>query len=112
MDALRKLIESKKKGLNGKEVFLRGDVEREKREKYEEEKKKLKEIEEEKLGKRLQKLDDFYENSSMVKPKEMFEPMKRVITLKKKNKKSVREEEEKEKKVSEVDTSRRDGSRA
>jgi ssDNA-binding Zn-finger/Zn-ribbon topoisomerase 1 len=114
MEALKKLISAKKQAIQGREVVLKGDLEREKREQYEAEQQKRLQEEDAKLEKRLKNLDDFYDNANLINSKksELFEPMKKVILQKKKNKKSVRQEEEKQAKVLEVDSRHRNGTRA
>lgn len=114
MEALKKLIDAKKQAVKGQEVVLRGDLERAKREQYEAEQEKRRQEEEARLEKRLKSLDDFYDNASLLggKKTELFEPMKKVIMHKKKNKKSVKQEEQKQTKVLEVDTTHRNGTRA
>ena len=113
MNKLKKLIEAKKQAVQGQEVVLKGDLERAKREQYEAEQEKRRQEEDARLEKRLKNLDDFYDNSSLLggKKTELFEPMKKVIMHKKKNKKSVKQEEQKQTKILEVDTTHRNGTR-
>ena len=108
MEALKALVKNKKAEI-GATVYVRGDFEAKRREEYLEREKKGREEQEERLGKRLKKLEEFYEEAGLKtnQDEEMFEPMKKVLTHKKKTKKTEKEEEEKEK-VMNIDTTHRD----
>ena len=98
----------RRKQENKPTAFVRGDEDARIRAEYMERQIKEKEEKEARLGKRLKRLDEFYEESGQGEgQKEMFEPMKKALTQKKKTKKLEKEEEEREK-VIEVDTARRD----
>lgn len=97
-----------RKQVDKSSAFVRGEAEERLRQEYMAKQAEEKAAKDAKLGKRLKRLDEFYEESAFGEgQKEMFEPMKKALTQKKKTKKLEKEEEEKEK-VVEVDTSKRD----
>jgi len=107
MEALKKILAEKRNDPTNKApVVARAELEAMKRDKYLQQMPSQQENEE-KLGKRLVELDKYYDEGFKVKDKETFEPMKKVITQKKKNKKAEKEEEDL-KKVKEADTTKRD----
>jgi pre-mRNA-splicing factor 18 len=106
MEALKAMV-AQRKATTSQPVTLRGEAELEKREEYLKQQATLDAEKDARLGKRLKELGDFLEESKMGGQKEMFEPMKKVITHKKKNKKTEKEEED-ARKILEKDTAHRD----
>ena len=61
MDKLKLLIKKRKEAAKGQKVYLRADVEEQKRLEYEEKQKEIDKQEEIKLGKRMQRLKEYYD---------------------------------------------------
>ena len=76
MDKLSEIIKKRKEAAQGQTVFLRSQIEEQKRKEYEEQQSIVEKEEEMRLGKRLQKLEEYYDFAKLkikkIEPKGTF----------------------------------------